>query len=490
VDEDAYLRLAGSAYLPPVDGPPGRWDGWSVYARCPGTVPPDRGDDRPRSIRIAALPRRASHRALGLVLMDRPSPGQHHVRPHRRTDERRDRIRPFVAGASGSPPLSGSVGAGAAPRSRRPSGAQVRNLEHRRASRGPGGTSAVGEYRVRPARRGGCRRRTCRWGPVRPTSPRSSSRPPTPDLRGTDQRLSRNAAIPAGHDAAAGEIWLDDWTLGYGAERSRSEPAPWGPAAAAQAGGSQGRPWPCRSGGRRDARFRDPASFRHRDAWARRAAVALTGWRGSTGSGARCRCPAGPLLRDRLVLHLSDGTDLSLCGRGGATGAASRRWTVSWWRRTERCPAWTTRRCGSHPFSEVRPVPTSWHIVRRRPRPSRATFSTSARITDFGQSGTSGSSDRDRQRDGRAWRARERLLCRRRACHDGAGQVASRLAAYLCLVPAGSAACQEDGATYRSDTGIVPSRDQRPGDPEAGYTALVNAPYVSCGIPMMRSAAW
>jgi hypothetical protein len=25
--------------------------------------------------------------------------------------------------------------------------------------------------------------------------------------------------------------------------------------------------------------------------------------------------------------------------------------------------------------------------------------------------------------------------------------------------------------------------EQRPGDPEAGYTALVNAPYVSCGIP-------
>lgn len=51
------------------------------------------------------------------------------------------------------------------------------------------------------------------------------------------------------------------------------------------------------------------------------------------------------------------------------------------------------------------------------------------------------------------------------------------LAALLTLT-----ACQEE-PTYRSDTGIVPPTEQRPGDPEAGYTALVNAPYVSCGIP-------
>jgi mono/diheme cytochrome c family protein len=40
-----------------------------------------------------------------------------------------------------------------------------------------------------------------------------------------------------------------------------------------------------------------------------------------------------------------------------------------------------------------------------------------------------------------------------------------------------------DGATFRSETGVVPAAEQRPGDPEAGYRALVNAPYVSCGIP-------
>jgi mono/diheme cytochrome c family protein len=65
---------------------------------------------------------------------------------------------------------------------------------------------------------------------------------------------------------------------------------------------------------------------------------------------------------------------------------------------------------------------------------------------------------------------------------ERAGQVASRLGLVLLSVLVLSA-CQEDDATYRSDTGIVPVTEQRPGDPEAGYTALVNAPYVSCGIP-------
>jgi hypothetical protein len=68
---------------------------------------------------------------------------------------------------------------------------------------------------------------------------------------------------------------------------------------------------------------------------------------------------------------------------------------------------------------------------------------------------------------------------------ERAGQVASRLGLVLLSVLVLSA-CQEDDATYRSDTGIVPVTEQRPGDPEAGYTALVNAPYVSCGIPTMR----
>jgi hypothetical protein len=40
------------------------------------------------------------------------------------------------------------------------------------------------------------------------------------------------------------------------------------------------------------------------------------------------------------------------------------------------------------------------------------------------------------------------------------------------LMAVALAACREDGATYRSDTGVVPATDQRPGDPVAGYAAL------------------
>lgn len=40
-----------------------------------------------------------------------------------------------------------------------------------------------------------------------------------------------------------------------------------------------------------------------------------------------------------------------------------------------------------------------------------------------------------------------------------------------------------DGAPFRSELGPVPPYDQRAGAPEAGYEALVNKPYVSCGFP-------
>ena len=36
---------------------------------------------------------------------------------------------------------------------------------------------------------------------------------------------------------------------------------------------------------------------------------------------------------------------------------------------------------------------------------------------------------------------------------------------------------------YRAASGPVPATPQRPGDPAAGYRALVNASYVSCGLP-------
>jgi len=49
-------------------------------------------------------------------------------------------------------------------------------------------------------------------------------------------------------------------------------------------------------------------------------------------------------------------------------------------------------------------------------------------------------------------------------------------------------ACDDDGSgpaqsEHRSPLGRVAAVEQRPGDPEAGYRALVNEPYVSCGIP-------
>lgn len=42
---------------------------------------------------------------------------------------------------------------------------------------------------------------------------------------------------------------------------------------------------------------------------------------------------------------------------------------------------------------------------------------------------------------------------------------------------------EEDGARHRSETGAVPASTQREGDADAGYAALVNEPYVSCGMP-------
>jgi mono/diheme cytochrome c family protein len=61
-----------------------------------------------------------------------------------------------------------------------------------------------------------------------------------------------------------------------------------------------------------------------------------------------------------------------------------------------------------------------------------------------------------------------------------------RAASLALLAALALAACDdEDAATgpFRSPTGAVPATEQRPGDPEKGYAALVNAPYVGCGIP-------
>lgn len=51
----------------------------------------------------------------------------------------------------------------------------------------------------------------------------------------------------------------------------------------------------------------------------------------------------------------------------------------------------------------------------------------------------------------------------------------------------GAPAAPPDPVRFRSATGPVEATPQRPGDPEAGRDALLNAPYVGCGMPR---AAW
>ncbi len=46
------------------------------------------------------------------------------------------------------------------------------------------------------------------------------------------------------------------------------------------------------------------------------------------------------------------------------------------------------------------------------------------------------------------------------------------------------AGCYDDENDHRSTVGQVPMTPQTSGDPERGYHALLNAPYVSCGIPL------
>jgi predicted secreted hydrolase len=144
---------------------------------------------------------------------------------------------------------------------------------------------------------------------------------PMADLRGTDERLGRNADT-AGFDMAAQQLRIDDWTLDIGASgmvlRIRTgrlelsfEPMKEPLAIDADAGpATRGFAIPRLSvtgrligeGGPRDLTG---------VAWLDRLWGALP-------------LPGGPLERDRMVLHLSDGTDLTLLrtrrrGGGGIT---------------------------------------------------------------------------------------------------------------------------------------------------------------------------
>jgi mono/diheme cytochrome c family protein len=63
---------------------------------------------------------------------------------------------------------------------------------------------------------------------------------------------------------------------------------------------------------------------------------------------------------------------------------------------------------------------------------------------------------------------------------------ARRIAGALLLIlgAAATAGCDDDDAgRFRSEAGVVPETSQREGDPAAGYDALVNEDYVSCGLP-------
>src|SRR5687768_7780631 len=55
------------------------------------------------------------------------------------------------------------------------------------------------------------------------------------------------------------------------------------------------------------------------------------------------------------------------------------------------------------------------------------------------------------------------------------------------LLAVAASACQSPGSPAidmgNVDPRLVPAEAQRPGDPEAGYHALVNNGYVSCGLP-------
>ncbi len=71
----------------------------------------------------------------------------------------------------------------------------------------------------------------------------------------------------------------------------------------------------------------------------------------------------------------------------------------------------------------------------------------------------------------------------RRAMMAGGAGLALGIAGLAGAWLAGLLPGAEDPDRFRSPTGEVPATPQRAGDPEAGYHALVNEPYVSCGIP-------
>ena len=195
--------------------------------------------------------------------------------------------------------------------------------------------------------------------------------------------------------------------------------------------------------------------------------------------------PGGPIGYDRLIVHLSDGSDLSLLrtrriGRAGAAtldavlidpdGAVTYLEDAALDLEVRRAEGNTPRgmapdRGGGRYHGDGRALDGA-----RCPRPGSA-----------GSGRCRGTCERRRGRGPRCVGADggRRGMTRWRR-YPGRGALLLAVAA-LAL----AAGCREEDATeYRSPTGPVPTAEQRPGDPQAGYHALVNAPYVSCGIPL------
>lgn len=144
------------------------------------------------------------------------------------------------------------------------------------------------------------------------------------DLRVTGDRVSRMAGT-AGHDPQAREVWLDDWVLAYGEDgldldlrlgdralrlSLAAGEAPLGPDGEAD-GPTRG--------------FAIPSLAVTGTLGSGAGDIAVTGTAWLDRLWGDVPLPGGPLVRDRFVLHLSDGTDLSLLqtrrrdGRGIAT---------------------------------------------------------------------------------------------------------------------------------------------------------------------------
>jgi predicted secreted hydrolase len=144
-----------------------------------------------------------------------------------------------------------------------------------------------------------------------------------------EERLSRGAAGASGHAGAPPAVWLDDWSIAFG-----SGPGGDGITVSASPGGTPVRltlrpvKGVLRSNGDGGAPFRGYAMPRLAvegaiGAGDGRRTVAGTAWLDHLWG--ELPLPGGPVAYDRLVLHLDDGSDLSLVrsrrrdGRGGAS---------------------------------------------------------------------------------------------------------------------------------------------------------------------------